>query len=967
MNSFEQEENNFKNNFLKTYLHIHNPTLQDNPYYKLDLTKNILYLHKQLSDSDTDGIFEFNKIFTNEKDNNSFIYKTVCDNMLNEFFEGKSHCLISYGNTMSDKFKVFIGDLNNKGILLQTFDDIKKNNKENFKIYLSYFCLYNDKLIDLCNINENIINNKLEENLMKRATEINKDYDINNMNKSIIDNNNSNDIIINELFSELIKVEINSQYHIYSKSHFCFIFYLINETESSINNNNKNIISTLTFILLNGSELLKKNSLSKKSEVSSSLISVESQYIFNSIIYSISSNKILNHNYKNFEKDKVSKLTSILNNICFNPEKENIKFIIIGNIIPITGYYEITKDTLMFLFNIRQSCINNKKNGSNQEKNFTRKISTNTRDDVIFDLENKMKFQADTIERLNKTVQKKDEKIFDLEKNYKAQVEFLKKYFGFKGKVEVLLSGDVNTKEYKEAQNIREAKEDALALKRNIIFLEKKLNKKDEEINKLKYEEDIKLNDQTMLKYYLLADNIKKNKKKDIESKKEFFTQLQKYENDIQNKDKIIEELKKELDNKNKILLSIPKVIKNKIPLNKSKELELSDNNNNEEIITIKKDKKEVEKNELIDIIKKNKEENNKIKIKYENLLSQNQKKLEEKINLINQIIKDNKIKFNSFQNELVQFYNTFINLINSYYKNKKQINIFEKALSNTEKELNEIKYPNIFKLISNNKNIKKNFTFKNGKEEITNNKKENEQITSEKIKETVINFDDMLKSITLSKIIDFTKSKNKSIFSFNKKEIGLLSKEILEKNYLEITNYINNLEKYIIKYNEFQEKENQNKKNNYKKDIITEYEEKIKKLRESLNRELQKNYNNLMIINSQKKLIEEYNFKNILNTSKNKSKDKYPLLSSSKDNNFIQYRNSSKIRNNTDKNIYQPTIASSYYKSNKIFGKSIEIIDDNKRSKINIKKRPLSSRNKNNKGKHVSFFKNNNDISNKG
>ena len=470
MNSFEQEENNFKNNFLKTYLHIHNPTLQDNQYYKLDLTKNILYLHKQLSDSDTDGIFEFNKIFTNEKDNNSFIYKTVCDNMLNEFFEGKSHCLISYGNTMSDKFKVFIGDLNNKGILLQTFDDIKKNNKENFKIYLSYFCLYNDKLIDLCNINENIINNKLEENLMKRATEINKNYDINNMNKSIIDNNNSNDIIINELFSELIKVEINSQYHIYSKSHFCFIFYLINETESSINNNNKNIISTLTFILLNGSELLKKNSLSKKSEVSSSLISVESQYIFNSIIYSISSNKILNHNYKNFEKDKVSKLTSILNNICFNPEKENIKFIIIGNIIPITGYYEITKDTLMFLFNIRQSCINNKKNGSNQEKNFTRKISTNTRDDVIFDLENKMKFQADTIERLNKTVQKKDEKIFDLEKNYKAQVEFLKKYFGFKGKVEVLLSGDVNTKEYKEAQNIREAKEDALALKRNIIF-----------------------------------------------------------------------------------------------------------------------------------------------------------------------------------------------------------------------------------------------------------------------------------------------------------------------------------------------------------------------------------------------------------------------------------------------------------------------------------------------------------------
>ena len=36
----------------------------------------------------------------------------------------------------------------------------------------------------------------------------------------------------------------------------------------------------------------------------------------------------------------------------------------------------------------------------------------------------------------------------------------MKRYFGFKGQIEVLLTGDVNTKEYKEAQNIREAKEE---------------------------------------------------------------------------------------------------------------------------------------------------------------------------------------------------------------------------------------------------------------------------------------------------------------------------------------------------------------------------------------------------------------------------------------------------------------------------------------------------------------------------
>lgn len=970
MDSLEEEKNHIKNNFLKTYLHIHNPTSQDKPYYKLDLTKNILYLHNKLniSDQESDGIFEFDKIFTNEKDNNLSIYKNISKNILKDSFEGKSLCLISYGNTMSDKFKIFIGDSNNKGIFLQTLDDIKNknlNNNENIKIYLSFFCLYNDKLVDLSYINENMINNKLEENLMKKSKEINKNFDVNNINKISIFDNNPNDII-DKLFSNLKNIDLDSKYHIYTKSHFCFIFYLINETE-----NNNNIISTLTFILLNGSELLHKNNLSKKSEVSSSLVSVESQYIYNSIICSISYNKAINPDYKNFEKDKLSKLTSILNNICFDHEKDNIKFIVMGHIIPITGYYETTKDTLMFLFNLRQNCFNNKKN--NKEKNITRKLSKESRDDVIFDLENKLKFQNDKIENLNKIVEKKDEKIFNLEKNYKAQIEFMKKYFGFKGKIEVLLSGDINTKEYEEAQNIREAKEDALISKRNLIFLEKKLEKKDEEIKRLKLKEDIKLNDQTMLQYYFLADDIRKNKKKDNENKKEFFTQIEKFENDIKKKDKIINELKKELDHKNKILLSIPKVIKNKINLNPPKEVEKSANN--EEIVIIKRDKKEVEKDELIGIIKKNKEESDKIIMKYENLLSQSQTKLEEKINQMNKIIKDNKIKFNYFKDELVEFYNVFINLINSYHQNKSKIILFEKTLSNAEKEINEINYPNLFKLISK-KNIKKILDYKSKIEESRKDKNDNEQITLEKMKETILNFEGESQSITMPQIIEHMKSKNKSIFSYNDQQIKLLSKEVLNKDYLEIIEYINKLEDYINKYNESQE--NKKKDNNKNSDIISEYEDKIKKLKESLNTELQKNYNNLMVINSQKKLIEEFNFKNLLNNSKNKVKNIYPLLTSPRDycstmsgtqynkgNNFLLYRNNSKIRNNTEKNIYQQTISNSTQKPNKIFEKSLENFDKNtKDNNIKPKKRPLSSRIQK-KGKHVTFINNNN--SNKG
>ena len=956
MNSIKEDP---KKNFLNLYLHIHNPTLQDKPYYKLDFSKNILHLNKQMniSESESNGIFEFDKIFTNEKDNNLNIYKIVTGDILNESLKGKSHCLISYGNTMSDKFKVFIGDTENKGILLQTLEDIKNNDfntNENIKTYLSYFCLYNDKLIDFSNIKGNL--NNLEDNLMKKAIEINKNYDINGINKLNIDKN-SNDIneSINKLFKELIEIELKSKYHIYSKSHFCFIIYIINEIDNKI-------ISTLTFILLNGSEFLSKNTILKKNDVSSSLISVESQYIYDSIIYSISCNKAINSNYKNYEKNRLSKLTSILNSICFNPENDNIKFIIIGNIIPITGQYETTKDTLMFLFNIRQNCFNNKKNKENGEITIKRK-STLNRDDIIFDLESKMKFQADNIEQLNKIVQKKDEKIFDLEKNYKAQVEFMKKYFGFKGQIEVLLTGDVNTKEYKEAQNIREAKEDALILKRNIKMLENNLKKKEEEIKKIKYEKDIKLNDQTMIEYYLLAEDIKKNKKQDNENKKEYFTQIEKLENDIKIKDKIINDLKKEIEQKNKILISIPKVTKNKL---KTKEKEKDNSLDTEEKPIIQNDKKEVEKKELIDMIKKNKEEYYKLKLKYENLLSQSQKKLEENINKMNQINKDNKLKYNSFKDELNEFYNIFINIINSYYKNKNKINIFEKTISNIENDINELNYPNIFKLITK-KNITKNFSFKNKKEEISKNEILNEQITQEKINKTALNFDDFSKSITFTKIINYIKTKNKSIFSFNKEQIFQLSKEILDKNYYEIITYVSKLEDYIFNY--YESKEYKQKEKYENPDIIAEYEDKIKKLKLSLNNELQKNFNSLMIINSQKKQIEEFNLKYLLKSSR------YPKISANeycptvsgtqynKENNFLKNRNSSKIRNKIEKNIniYQPTITSSSYKSNKIFGQSIESFD-----KYNNKKRPLSSRTKN-KGKNVSFLKIKNNNSNQG
>ena len=575
---------------------------------------------------------------------------------------------------------------------------------------------------------------------------------------------------------------------------------------------------------------------------------------------------------------------------------------------------------------------------------------------MIFDLESKIKFQADSIEDLNKTLKKKDEKIFDLEKNYKVQIEYLKNYFGFKGKIEVLLSGDVNTKEFKEASKIREAKENALILKKNINLLEKNMEKKEEEINKLKNERKIKLNDQTMIKYYFMADDIKKNKKKENDNKKEIFTQMQKYENDIKNKDKIINELKKEIEQKNKILLSIPKVIKNKINM---KEIENKENaDNDDEIIEIKKETKKPEKNEYLKIIQKCKEENDKLIFKYENLLSQIQKQLEEKEYQINQIIQDNKLKYNSFKSELNKLFDTFANLINSYRKNK-NVYLFEKAIENTKEELDEYNYPNIFKLISTE--IRKKIISLKAKEEI---KKENNQdkndndnknnsinfnkLTKEKIKDTVLNFDNDSKLTTnISQINNFINSKKKILFTYNKNQLEQLSKEILIKNYLEIITYIKTLEDYFERYKESQENI---KAKNINDTIISEYEEKIKTLTTKLDNECQKNNNNLIVINSQKKIIEQFNYKNILNINKTKLNDKYPLVSSNKycptisgnkykDNIFLKSKNYSQMRNSTEKNICDRILGSTEQ-----FNKYKNTSRNNK----NILKRPFSSTTRN-------------------
>jgi hypothetical protein len=852
-----------------------------------------------------------------------------------------------------------------------------------------------------------------EETFLKKAVELDKTIDtIKNIKKVPTENINDVLFFINKFFLSLINLEEGSKNHLYTRAHFCSIIYIIN--------NNGKIVSTLTFILLNGSEIMSNGSnpeqvmkrmnkdQTQKNNILSSKTAVEAQYTYNSIIYALKNNAYINklpesepldqNSTKIFdytEKNKISKLTRLLYDICFNPKKKNIKFRIIGTILPNTGYYDNCKDTLMFLFNCRQAITSTAKKKMAKKDKIGHLGESNTnirsrimRNDTIFDLENKIKIQTGTIMELNKNIEKKNIKLFELEKYYRKQVEYLKKYFGFSGDIEILLSGDENTQDYKEAQKIREAKDEISHYKKNIKDLENKIKNKDDEIDKLKVENEIRLNDKTMIKYYFGVNDTKKKKEKDNKSRNDTFNQIEYFEKELQNKDKIIKILQNDLEKKSNIIMSLPKVIKNHLD-NKDNESSISSH----DIISIKKRNKGIDKSDLIQLARFNNEEIKSLKSKYDNLIMQKDKEIVNNNYQINKIIKDNNEKIKLYEEELMKFYELFKNIIN-YSKNDfisiiteknnmvtilKKKEEYQNFLKICENQMNAFNYPFLFRVL-NSKNKYPATISKNILEEQLKSKNPNNLINPKEIdyaKEmevTVINFED-LPSLTIKQIKDFIDKKNqKNNFTMDKKDCEKVSKNTLINIYSNTLRYINELENYVKKYDEA--KDNLNDKINKNKELLQKYVEKIKNLNVLLDKEIQKNNKNAVVINSLNKMIEKMQKENIISknilrykndnslnkTSLTKSKDKYPLLIndqyntiSNNENYYLNYKKASlqfKLRNNTENNYpstYHPTNVTSGSSSyNKISSPNINNTNNNTNNnafnKFKTKKRPNSS-----------------------
>ena len=784
---------------IKAFIKLEYSELKKKDIYEVDESKKFITIYNldptEKSKEKKSYPFEFNKIFM-DNDTNSYIYEEICLNCIKQLFEGISFSFISFGESKNDKFNLLFGkidedynNINNHGLFIRYLKDlIHKNKKYNYNIKLTSIIIYEDKIIDLYDL---FNKNKNNFNFLKKGINIGKDMNIiNKMNKFDISNDDDiNKIILflHDLINSLLKLKNKNDNNdfLYSLSNICFIIYLEDKS--------KNLISTSTFLLLNGCEHLYefKNKKSKKKEEKSISKSVKDslniQITYDGIINCIKSNKYIiesinknndqaidEKNLKdkesrneskeviklpsreegfNEEISRFSKLIIVLYNICFNKELKNIKFRIIGNISQIVDNYIATRDTLLFV----SKCYNIL-NKSNVKLILT--DETKTKNDID-DLNFQIKLYKSKIDSLNLMVERKNTHINFLSKNYNAQIEAIKKYFDFQGDPNLLITGEINFEEDNYMKNLKyKMKKQEKEIKDYKI----KIEELEHELFKYQNISNIKINDQTMISYYLSVKN--KNIQKNMENKliNSLNKEIIELNDKINNKDKIIEGLKKDINEKSQIFCHLHEnLIKNN---KKEKNKEKYDKMMNDRNILVLKNEMKQMKIESQKNMKALKDNYNYIINEQKDNIEFIQKKIVNVENLY-------KTEIEELNKELVKLYEIILNLINGYQNifegnedeedkiNKKKKEEFDLLVSNIEKDLNYLSFSSLYKELKKENKTRQSIIESLTKENIN---KINDLINNNYQPENNINITDKNKLVTSSKEIEITDLNNKLI-----------------------------------------------------------------------------------------------------------------------------------------------------------------------------------------------------------
>ena len=485
----------------------------------------------------------------------------------------------------------------------------------------------------------------------------------------------------------------------------------------------------------------------------------------------------------------------------------------------------------------------------------------------------------------------------------------------------------------------------------NIHILEKKLKLANDEIAKLKNKNAIKNSDDTMINYYLSVQQAKDNRSKENDSIKLLYNKIEELKKEIDAKNKVNEQLKKEIQNKNNIIFNLPFSFKEQYIPNRmlsprkaeisgslagSKEILSEEKNsklNSEEENNKENDEKDKNNNvnsiEDDDVfylgeirrLKLNQKKNMEImEQKYKNLISDKNKEFDELKSYINKIIDLHKREIDSYKKEIVKYNELFMQLISNYkriffskltpqctivtLKNKKEE--FDNIILNTDKDVNHLNFPLLFKELESkdllNINVTGNISnmkkaglkvkkFKN----INNINNINED---KKVNEIKSIFKDEVPPPSIQNMKSFVKeTTNEGKIIINKEKLNEMSKEALVIHCLNLNKIVNEVEHYLEKYAEYKKGFNVEEFENnitYKEKIINELNNKINKLTIELDEQIQTNYNSMTVIKSQNRVIEKLQ-KGLLynNIMKNKHKNFLSTLNSYMNTNMLINENS--------------------------------------------------------------------------
>ena len=880
---------------LKVFLKVKNPPTTDKPYFSISEDKKLISLHDKIikEESSKSQKIELDRIFE-DNENESTIYEEFCKSSISDGLDGLNYTFISYGDSTSEKTELITGniELNNKGLYHQLLNDyynaIKKESS-NYILLLSNIMIYGTSLIDvsfLMNKDEKKVDiNCLKDLILKNCKEININEPnlLKDIKKYECENVDEDSNFISELLSTLKKLEETDNHLFFSRSYFCLIIYLYDTKE------NKNI-STHNFIIIPGNESLTTKvtnpNNAKKENIANTKNVVELSYTIEDII------RHLETQSENERLDKTnlnrSKFMAVIGEMAFdegNLEAQfDRKFRVMGSIYANTGLYYNTKDTLYFLFRCkkiaRQKINPNtamKILSHNQKKKtvkykrdsvFNQIVNKKTKneleeklrikDDQIYDLESKLKMQETKVAELNSRLENKDVNLKNIQNNYKKQIECLKNALGFKGDLNILLSKDQYTKEYRYALNIRNT------MKTNKIKSEiiQKLEEKISDLNKEKMELQKMLDDQKNDKVLLRLVNSKKIENEPENNSEENNNKLSLLEKDLNKNNKEIEELKnkneelqkllekynKENDENIKLIHNLPMVIEKNI-----QNFQVDTKKNNENNAVLKQ--KFIEEAKNISI--KCEKERKRIIEKYENSIKQNKNEINNQNKIISEFENKNNAEKNKIIGELIRIHQNLKNIINAYknYFNEKSINLtstnltqamykqkdeLEKFLEKEVKKINKKTFPLLF-------------------EEL---KARGENIFGEK----EIKREDSKQNTTKS---DESSPKSEKLFKFFENNEKKTDTELEKMNKDQLINYskkfvsrLTEVENYIDKYIQYKKGYQIPSENSEK---VEEYNKKLSKAND-LVKELTAKYNKAkLFIEKNNTIIQQLNQENIL------------------------------------------------------------------------------------------------------